>query len=58
MRSPLIEIDEARSSVLEQAQALEHEPVELAHALDRVLAEEVMSEGPVFGSAKTSVTAV
>lgn len=47
MRPELIEIDEAREVVLEHARALAGEPVELASAFGRVLAEDVRGAFPV-----------
>jgi len=52
MRPKLIEIDEARTRVLERTQRLEAEQVPLAHARGRVIAEQVASplEVPGFDS--------
>ncbi len=49
MASALIELEEARRTVLACVQALSREPVALAHALGRVLAEDVCSDGTVPG---------
>jgi molybdopterin molybdotransferase len=49
MASALIELDEARRTVLGCVQALASEPVALADALGRVLAEDVRSERAVPG---------
>ncbi len=49
MASALIELDEARRTVLGCVQALASEPVALADALGRVLAEDVRSDGAVPG---------
>ncbi len=47
MASALIELEEARRTVLDCVHALASEPVALAHALGRVLAEDVRSDGAV-----------
>jgi molybdopterin molybdotransferase len=49
MASALIELDEARRTVLDCVHALASEPVPLADALGRVLAEDVRSESAVPG---------
>jgi molybdopterin molybdotransferase len=49
MASALIELDEARRTVLACVQTLSREPVALADALGRVLAEDVCSDGAVPG---------
>ena len=47
MAAPLIEIDDARRAVLDCTHPLTYESERLADALDRVLAEDVHSAGPV-----------
>ncbi len=49
MASALIELEEARRTVLDCVHALASEPVALARALGRVLAEDVRSDGAVPG---------
>jgi molybdopterin molybdotransferase len=51
MRTPLISIAQARELVLEHVRPLGHERIDIADALDRVLAEDVNAAGdvPPFG---------